>query len=262
MSSSRKKSTEGVVYMYTSPFGKKYIGQTWNETLRRNSHSIAPGGCAAFHSAIRKYGYENFKYEVLYKGIKTQEMMDQLEKQEIIKHNTISPNGYNLSEGGSTGKFCDESCKKMSVSAKKRPPSPRAIEGMRIAWKGHHHSEESKQKIREANMGRSGWKHTLEAREKIRNAGMGKHHSEESIQKMRASKIGKPRSPETIEKIRNGQTGKKRPSARKYVRCIELNVVFDCVETAANVLSGNVYGIRNAINGTSKTSGGYHWEYL
>jgi hypothetical protein len=85
---------KGIVYLYTSPSGKQYVGQTWNEGQRRNHHSKAKGRCPAFHQAVKKYEYENFKYEILYKDVETQEEMDQLEMQEIVKHNTISPNGY------------------------------------------------------------------------------------------------------------------------------------------------------------------------
>lgn len=252
----------GIIYLYTSPSGKQYVGQTWDEQKRMNNHKYCGGGPSAFHSAIKKYGYENFKYEILHKDVEAQAELDALEIAEIFAHNSISPNGYNLALGGAHGRASEETKQKQSKSAKKRGYSADKIEKMTQAWKGKHHSEESRNKIRIANTGRNGWKHSSEAREKISAAGKGRRHTEESIQKMRESKLGIPRSPETIAKMVRANRERDNSTRRKCVRCVELNVIFDCVKTAAIVFNVTVFAIRNAINGSSKSSAGYHWEYM
>ena len=59
---------KGIIYKYTSPSGKVYIGQTLNEEQRRKdflgkAYKYAGMG---INNARMKYGPENFEYEVLY----------------------------------------------------------------------------------------------------------------------------------------------------------------------------------------------------
>ena len=54
---------------------------------------------SAFHNALLKYGLDSFETEV----IETCDTIDQLNERErhwIATLNTISPNGYNIEEGG------------------------------------------------------------------------------------------------------------------------------------------------------------------
>lgn len=62
-----KDLRQGVIYKYTSPSNKHYIGQTINENIRKSHHRIttAKNG-TKFGNAISKYGLENFSYEILF----------------------------------------------------------------------------------------------------------------------------------------------------------------------------------------------------
>lgn len=51
-------------------------------------------------------------------------------------------------------------------------------------------------------------------------------------------------------------------SIGRAVRCVELDKVFDCSETAARELHVSGSGIRRCCKGQRKTVGGYHWEYV
>lgn len=51
-------------------------------------------------------------------------------------------------------------------------------------------------------------------------------------------------------------------SLGKRVRCIELNKIFDCSQTAARELKVDGSSIRKCCKGYLKTVGGYHWEYV
>lgn len=56
-------------------------------------------GDSVFHSAIKKYGFENFTYEILFRS----DNIDELNKKEIeliSEYDTIVPKGYNVDKGG------------------------------------------------------------------------------------------------------------------------------------------------------------------
>ena len=59
----------GIIYCYTSPSGKKYIGQTLSEIRRKSRFKNLNRnyGGEKIDNARKKYGPENFKYEVLEK---------------------------------------------------------------------------------------------------------------------------------------------------------------------------------------------------
>ena len=88
-----------LIYKYTSPSGKSYIGQTNRPTARRREHQQLKNGCTAFYNAIQKYGWNNFTQETLAENISLEEA-NILEPKFIIEHNTLAPNGYNLKTGG------------------------------------------------------------------------------------------------------------------------------------------------------------------
>lgn len=101
----------GCIYCYTNLFNnKKYIGQTINdESIRRAQHKSAafnpnnPDYNAVIHKAFRKYGYENFHYEIIANYIEDPILLNELEIYYIQYFNSLIPNGYNLSTGGLNG---------------------------------------------------------------------------------------------------------------------------------------------------------------
>lgn len=79
--------------------GKAYIGQSINPRRRFIAHISRANNDSdnsPIHSAIKKYGKDNFKFEIL----EWSENYNQREKELIIEHNTLSPNGYNVARGG------------------------------------------------------------------------------------------------------------------------------------------------------------------
>ena len=99
----------GYIYKITNIITKKcYIGETkksnpylrWNEHKRKIEQGI---GCPALQDAVKKYGIDNFKFEVLI--ICFDEDRYKIEMEYIKKFNSISPNGYNLTIGGEGGGF-------------------------------------------------------------------------------------------------------------------------------------------------------------
>lgn len=106
----------GVVYCYTCPDGKKYIGQTFCEKRRIADHRRANQN-TLFHEAIRKIGFDHFKYELLHNNIQSREELEKLEEIEVIKNNSVYPNGYNARYGGgSCAKNSDRTKEKISIA--------------------------------------------------------------------------------------------------------------------------------------------------
>ena len=90
----------GIIYKYTSPSGKSYIGQTINTMAQRAGGKEGQNykGCVAFYDAIKKYGFENFTKEILEEC--DNEILDEREQYWIKHYKTQVPYGYNLTAGG------------------------------------------------------------------------------------------------------------------------------------------------------------------
>ena len=78
--------------------GKEYIGISKSPSKRWLNHKGGRGSKLVYQ-AIRKYGLENIKFDVLYTGC--EEDICQLEIDLIAQRQTEAPHGYNLTAGGS-----------------------------------------------------------------------------------------------------------------------------------------------------------------
>lgn len=84
--------------------GKIYIGQSINIDKRIKEHFWKASNekdisyNSALHLAIRKYGKENFQWEIL-EECKV-DNIDEREKFYIKEYNSLTPNGYNILSGG------------------------------------------------------------------------------------------------------------------------------------------------------------------
>lgn len=133
-----------IIYKYTSPSGKSYVGQTKDEERRKRQHQKYHNNrCNAFANAIRKYGFDSFKYEVLERNL-TIEQANELEAYYIKEHNALSPNGYNLESGGKNKTLHEETKRKISIARKGKS-----------VGKGRTLTKETKQKMREAKGSRA-----------------------------------------------------------------------------------------------------------
>ena len=186
-----------LIYKITNIINSKiYIGQTIrtldiriNEHLKDSNKNNYP-----LYRAIRKYGWNNFKVEIIDVDT-TQEELNSKEIYWIKEFNCIVPNGYNIKGGGSNGKHHEETKAKL-----------------RLAHIGKHHTEESKAKMSKAWEGRIV---SEETKAKMRLATTGKHLSEEAKAKISALQIGRKLTEETKAKMRLAKTGKKRSEETK-----------------------------------------------
>lgn len=117
----RSYNTGMIVYLITNRLnGKHYVGQTVLPIGRRitchKSHSRNGHGTAPLHAAIRKYGWENFQWEIL-ENCEDQADLDMAERFWIRAYNSLAPNGYNRETGGSRRKgVSDETKEKIAAS--------------------------------------------------------------------------------------------------------------------------------------------------
>lgn len=124
----------GVIYCYTSPTNKKYIGMTINEEQRKADFRcmVKPytRGISKIERARQKYGYEAFKYEVL-ESVSNEDKdelinkLSELERQYIAKYDTYK-SGYNSTEGGEgiSRSKTDEEKQRMSELLKQKGHKP------------------------------------------------------------------------------------------------------------------------------------------
>lgn len=90
----------GCLYKITNEItNKSYIGITLRDINIRLSEHLKANCKNHFHRAIKKYGKDNFKLEVLVIANNWEYLCD-LEKKSIKLFNTKSPDGYNSTGGG------------------------------------------------------------------------------------------------------------------------------------------------------------------
>jgi len=108
------------VYKHTSPSGKAYIGQTNNYKRRESEHrNHSRVECRSFQNAIKKYGWDNFKHEILKENLNLEEA-NYWEIKLINDLKTFSPNGYNLKGGGNGVSHSQETIQKMIATRSKK----------------------------------------------------------------------------------------------------------------------------------------------
>ena len=85
--------------MFTNRFdGKSYIGQSVDIDRRYKEHKTKNDD-SYFHRMLRHYGFWNFHFSVIEECRAFE--LNEKEMFYISKYNTLYPNGYNLSLGGS-----------------------------------------------------------------------------------------------------------------------------------------------------------------
>ena len=72
--------------------------------------------CRLLRRAIKKYGFDNLKLELLDKNVPVA-LLGELEKQRIKEQKTLAPTGYNLTTGGERGFTLSPSTRKKQAAA-------------------------------------------------------------------------------------------------------------------------------------------------
>lgn len=279
------------VYVHTNKVnGKKYVGQTiYGESpQRRWDNGNGYKGCTYFYNAIQKYGWGNFKHEIVVNNL-TKEEADNFEKILIEKLDTRNHDrGYNLESGGSKNKeLSDETRKKLSESKKGKPTGPMSDETKRkisLANKGKVLSVETREKISAARQkcwqdeqyrdnqieshkwqtGENhpfwGKQHSEETKEKIRQARLGTKLSEEA--KARLSEAHKGENNPFYGKVHTEETKRKISETRQKIAviCVETGEFFESIALAAKSVHQATSNVSICLKYPHRTCGGFHWR--
>lgn len=199
-----RKSKDGMYCVYRIRNlinGKTYIGQ--HKYKKLNDSYLGSG--ILLRKAIKKYGRENFKKEILEKGIPTVELANDFEQMYILFERAKGKAEYNIANGGhGKGAFSDETRRKLSKAAVGRKHTKEAKRKISEAKKGIHLSLETCQKISKANKGK---KRTEETRNKCSEAKKGIKLSEEHKKNISEACKGIKLSKEARKNISEGHKG-------------------------------------------------------
>lgn len=225
----------GYVYLTTNLVnGKQYVGQH----LATKFDKRYKGSGTALKYAFEKYGWDNFKCEVIC-WCSTQEELNYREQCEIVFYSTFSPNGYNLKYGGSNGKWRDESRKKASIAQKKRfekpeereknslghvgqvawnkgvPPTKEQVEKQKATLNKYWDDEENRIKAsiaqkkrfenpeerKKASDSHKGKKPSIKARKNMSEAQKKYYANEENCKKMSESLLNSPKAQKRCKNV-------------------------------------------------------------
>lgn len=240
------------VYMHTSPSGKRYIGITSQKPERRWGNNGSYYQNKHLRSAIAKYGWENFKHEILFEKLTKQEA-EEKEIELIAKYQSNNREfGYNIENGGnSTGCFSEETKRMLSKIHKtidkdwvRIPICQYTTEGVLIKeWKSSIHAEKA-----------LGIEHTsirccCRGDVKISGGYIWKNKgdvlTEEEVVWRNTSNRYSPNKKEISQYDKNGKFIKK----------------YDSILSASKELGIEHAVISRCCNDTQRIAGGYIWRY-
>lgn len=251
------------IYCHVAPNGKRYVGQTCQEPVKRWANGYGYKNQPHFKRAINKYGWNNLKHVILC-SVSCKEYADFLEQWFIEKYDTFNPeHGYNHTKGGG-------------------------------GCYGLHPSEETIEKLRQVNASRE-W--TIEQRKQISNSlkdgyasgriakpsmseaarkkmsadrigegnpMYGKHHTLEACEKIKAAHAGSKRSEETRKRIsasRYASDKIRRRAVNQYTLEGELITRYRSIKEASDATGIVSQQIRACCIHLNWTAKGTIWRY-
>lgn len=240
------------IYKYTNLINNKiYIGQTKHSLEERALNGSNYKSCTYFYSAIQKYGWENFKPEILMDGIGTIEETNYWEDYFILTLDSINPDvGYNLNRGGNNKNTSEVSRRIISEKAKERYKDK-----TKNPMYGKTHSKETKEKISKTKIGEL-------------NPMYGKHHTEEAKEKISNSRIGElnpMHKKEFTQEERDAASEKFKEIAKRWskgVYCIEDDLLFESIVSAAKYYDVDKTTMSGHLRGKQKTCKGKHFKFV
>ena len=240
------------VYMHTSPSGKRYIGITRQKPEKRWGNN---GNCYRnehLKNAIKKYGWHNFKHEILFKEL-TKKEAEQKEIELIAYYKSNQREfGYNIQNGGNTiGTHSEESKRKMSDKHKligndwlRKPVVQYSINGVFIKkWKDSHQAQNM------TGVNSSSICQSCNGIVKLAGGFIWKYENEELTED------------EIVYRNTINNYAPNKKSICQYSLSGILIKQYDSILSASKELKLEHASILRCCEGTQKTSGGYIWRY-
>lgn len=217
-----------IVYAHTLYDGRKYIGITSQKPQRRwRSGEGYKSENSYFYNAIKKYGWDSFKHEILYENL-TGEEAKKIEQKLIAKYKTQDrKKGFNMTGGG-------DGLHNPTAEQRKR-----IGEWSKKVNTGRRHTEEYKQYMSKL------------MKENNPNAG-GKCLTPSRIAKF-TEYVKKPKT--EIQKKRMSKSAKKH-----RVICVETGAIYDSMKQASEMTGIYYTSLTCAVYDSKRRAGGYHWK--
>ena len=219
------------VYMHIFPNNKKYIGITCQKLEYRwgkNGAGYKPRNTRSskIWNAIQKYGWNNVRHEILYENLSKEDACVK-ERELIAYYQTRNDEyGYNIMFGGDIQAIPDEVKQKISQSRKGKNYG---YIGENAPMYGKHHSDETKEKIKQAMSGEN-------------NPFYGKKHSDDMKKKEVVKHLHESKPVDQYDK--NGDL------INSYVS----------IHDASRKTGIRRCCIVDALKGVQQTAGGYIWK--
>ena len=149
----KKNQNNFIVYKYTSPSGKIYIGQTNQGLKKRYYNGQGYKHCSYFYNAICKYGIDNFYKEILKENLSLEEANYWEVYYINFFNSTDKKKGYNISSGGNNRTMSQEAKEKLSKKMKENNPMKNKDIAKKVSEKlrGRLLSEQIKKNISEGH---------------------------------------------------------------------------------------------------------------
>jgi len=271
---------------------KKYIGTTMQDVkVRWGSNGNGYRDQPTFYKEIKKYGWDNFKHEILYENL-NKEDAEKIETKLIELYKTRDENyGYNKCVGGQGSKGCkltERHKQAISNAQTGRQRTKEQREQVSLHFQeyyknnpnpneGKKHSHETIQKIKKSKVDNGNCNHLYQfdlqgnliaeydsALDMSRQTGFDRRNIMASIAKKERSAITPYGFIWSMDANINLDDYKK-PDRRKPINQYDMNGNF--IKTYPSILNAskiNNYGeskIINVCKGRSESAYGYKWEY-
>lgn len=228
------------IYEHISPSGKKYIGQTCQSLNRRWRNGNGYSGNTYFYRAIKKYGWDGFRHNVICR-CKTLEEANRIESELIARYKTNNPEyGYNISGGGDGSARVAESTRKLMSERRKGK-----FAGADNPCYGRQHTESE----REVMSRKSKEYYSTHSSPRL-----GVKASQETRQRQSIARKNSVKAREAIERLNQ--------SKAKKVLCVETGTIYNStheVERKTGFRQGNIAA---TCRGVYSQAYGFHWEYV
>lgn len=221
------------VYKHTSPAGKVYIGITRDKLQHRWKGGHGYVHNTHFFRAIKRYGWDAFRHEVVAEGL-TETQAIEMERKLIADHNSTNPaRGYNRDPGG--GVRSPETAAKISAALTGVPLSKERRQHLSEIRKGRPLSEDCKRKLSEGHK---------------KNPKVLGH-----LIAINQARAGQPKTEGHRQKIAASQP------RRRWVVNMDTGKTYVSVHDAAVACGGSHSNIVKACTGERQTAYGYRWAY-
>lgn len=257
-----EKLYQSFIYKFTNKINNKvYIGSTIQPIQKRykqhlyNVNHKTDKYDYPLYAAIRKYGIENFNFEIIENRLCIEEEIRKIQHDYILKYNCIAPNGYNQTQDTNHPLNDPNTYKKIKQTKREKAKSVAEIN-------------------RQKNIINI-WDSIIDCAEKnnlsqkhIADCCRGQRHSTGGRYFVWVDENGELQIPDYHISTYKGQKGttQKQKTNKKVAKIDlishEILNTYDSIALASRQNNCDSSGITKVCKGTRKKCGGFYWKYI